>query len=398
MSTLTVALPLADPDTALEMAYVLSLDGRTITQHGFAPMALLPKADATILVVPVQKISYHALTLPQAPKARLRAALEGLLEDRLLEAPETQALALAPDAQARHNSWVASCDKAWLQAQLQSFEQAGHHTHRIVPQVWPQADRYLMATGSPADPWLVRADTDGVLACPLNSAAFLCVGLPDGEAVQSPPELSQTIEHVLARPVRLISGAQALLACQASPWDLAQFDIRLNQQSPWLRKLTDAWKTLAHNPFWRAARWGLGVLLLAQLVGLTGLAWQENRSLAQKKTLQTQLFLQAFPQVKVVLDPMVQMQRELGLLRAASPVANAHDLEAQLGAFADAAMSPNTAGDLTPPQSLQYSSGVLTLKGLRLSPQAVPSLVERLQAQAYQVNWQDGTLTLKVQP
>lgn len=398
MSTLTVALPQTLPDHALELGYVLSHDGRTVTQHGFAPLALLPKADTTVLVVPAQKLSYHPLTLPQAPKARLRAALEGLLEDRLLDAPETQALAIAPDAQTRRETWVASCDKAWLQAHLEAFEQAGLNTRRVVPQAWPQAERNLTATGSVNDAWLVRTDASGVLASPLASAGFLCADLPQDEAITSPPEISQLVEQTLGRAVQLRSTSAALLACQASPWDLAQFDVRLSHSSPLGRRLTKTWQSFVHDASWRWARWGLGALLLSQVLGVAGLAWQESHRLEQKKALQTQLFTQTFPQVKAIIDPSVQMQRELNALRAASPVSGPSDLEAELAGLGTALAGLGRTEPLAAPKSLQYSAGILSLKGLRPSPQASAALVERLQAQGYRASLQDETLTLKVKP
>jgi general secretion pathway protein L len=398
MSTLTVALPPSLPDNALELGYVLSHDGRTVTQHGLAPLALLPKADTTVLVVPAQKLSYHPLTLPQAPKARLRAALEGLLEDRLLDAPETQALAIAPDAQARRETWVASCDKAWLQAHLAAFEQAGLNTRRIVPQVWPQAERLLVATGSTNDAWLVRADASGVLASPLASAGFVCTDVPQNEGVLAPAEISQLVEQTLGRPVQLRSASTALLASLDSPWDLAQFDIRLSHSSPWGRRLAKSWQSFAHNPVWRWARWGLGTLLLGQVMGVAGLAWQENHRLEQKKNLQTRLFTQTFPQVKAIIDPSVQMQRELNALRAASPVSSPSDLEAGLASLGLALSTATGTEAIDLPKSLQYSAGVLSVKGLQMSPQAHAAVMDRLQAQGYLVNWQDDTLSLKVKP
>lgn len=400
MSTLTVALPLSAPDAALELSYALSHDGRSVTQQGSAPLALLPKADATQLVVPAQKLSFHRITLPQAPKPRLRAALEGLLEEQLLEPPATQALALAPDAQARQTTWVASCDKQWLQAHLQSFEQAGQAVCRIVPQTWPQVDRQLLATGSASDPWLVRADDQGVLCSPLASASLLCTRLPEQEPVWSPPEISQLVEANLSRPVQLQSAAQALMVSQASSWELAQFDIRLAHQSAWLRRLSGAWKNFAQAPQWRPARWGLLALLLAQVLGLATLAWRENRSLSQKKALQTRLFTQTFPQVKVIIDPPAQMQRELALLRASSPAPAPTDLETQLSAWgaAVAGAQAGNAGLVPAPQSLQFSGGTLIFKGLKLSPQTTPQLFERLQAQGFKATLQDEALTLKAQP
>ena len=49
---------------------------------------------------------------------RVRAVLDGLLEEKLLDDPAQLHLALDDTAEAGQPSWVAACDKAWLQVWL----------------------------------------------------------------------------------------------------------------------------------------------------------------------------------------------------------------------------------------------------------------------------------------
>src|SRR5437762_12878455 len=64
-----------------EVSYALSPDGLVLQAQGQCAVALLPKADTVIAVLADTDVSWHRITLPKAPAARLRAALVGVLED-----------------------------------------------------------------------------------------------------------------------------------------------------------------------------------------------------------------------------------------------------------------------------------------------------------------------------
>src|SRR3954469_19457125 len=109
MSTLIVLLPLLPLESlgaATPYDYVLSDDDRTPTQHDRAAASLLPSGSGVtevVAVVPAQALSWHRVELPKGSLGRaslggkgsgrsagsgtprLRAMLDGLLEDRLLE-------------------------------------------------------------------------------------------------------------------------------------------------------------------------------------------------------------------------------------------------------------------------------------------------------------------------
>ena len=57
-----------------EFSYALSADGLAVSAQGRCAAALLPKADSVIAVLADADVSWHRITLPKAPAARLRAA------------------------------------------------------------------------------------------------------------------------------------------------------------------------------------------------------------------------------------------------------------------------------------------------------------------------------------
>ena len=115
-----------------EWPFVFSADGRNVTQTGSAALALLPRADHTVLVLAEADVSWHAIDIPKAPPARLRAALLGVMEDALLEDEDALHFALAPDTQPGRKGWVAVTHRPRLLAALAALEAGGASVERVV--------------------------------------------------------------------------------------------------------------------------------------------------------------------------------------------------------------------------------------------------------------------------
>ena len=124
MSTLLIALNPAGPALA-EWAYAVVDNSGTLSRHGSASAAQLPAAAQVAVMVPAHALSWHRVLVPKAQPARMRAALEGLLEEKLLDEPASLHFALEPGAKPGANAWVAVCDKAWLTNELKTLHAAG---------------------------------------------------------------------------------------------------------------------------------------------------------------------------------------------------------------------------------------------------------------------------------
>ena len=107
MRTLLLQLPLtpAGPQAVYGQAW-LDTPATDRAPASFAPLALLPAVDRrtpVAVIVPAQALSWHRITLPAGlgrSSARLQSALQGLLEEHLLEDPEDVHIAVAPGARA----------------------------------------------------------------------------------------------------------------------------------------------------------------------------------------------------------------------------------------------------------------------------------------------------------
>lgn len=408
MSTLLIQLPAEIANSAAEYLYIVSDDGQSAQRSGQASATLLPASGRTnqvTAVIPASRLSWHNITLPpglnvqsRRQQARVRAVLEGLLEEKLLDDASTLHLAL-DSTPAGQNYWVAACDKPWLQSHLQLLESSGHVANRLVPEQWPSASAQLLLWGDNGNAQLSVTGLDGqtsLATLPLRADASLLhpllSRLPEDLPVLAEPQLARAAE-ALQRPVNIFTAAQRLLQSASYTGDLAQFDLDLGSSTRAKRRLLDAWQSFAKAPQWRAARWATGIAIVAQLIGLNAWAFKENRSIAERQQQAKQVLQTTFPHVPVIVDAPVQMQRELDVLRSNSGALSAADLEALLAASATISSMPNA-------KSLQYQDKQLRITGLDLNPEALSDAQQSLEASGYQLQREGADLVLsaKTQP
>ncbi|MFZ4285999.1 type II secretion system protein GspL [Variovorax sp. HJSM1_2] len=415
MSTLIVLLPpLAaeafSPATAFD--YVWTEDDRAPAQHDRAPASVLPSrgknaaaATAVVAVVPVQALSWHRLELPRGslPRSalsgssgtpRLRAVLEGLLEDRLLEEPETLHFAVQPGAVDGAPVWVAVCQRAWLRAALATLESAKCQVLRIVPEFAPAADdtpQPLQALGTPEHAQLVHTSAHGVRLLPLSATTL---ALTAAEAAPPPlvaePLVAALTEQLSGHPAVLRTNAQRWVDAAHSPWDLAQFEFNASGSNRLMKRGTQWLQQGLRAPQWRAARWGIGLLVAAQVIGLNAWAWKESASLEAQRNAVRSTLVQTFPHVKVVVDAPVQMERELVLLRQATGASTGHDLEGMLSALGTASVSVESFA-LT---GVEFNGSTGVFRGTGLEP-AREQLAGLLATMGFQAKTEGDQLTLQ---
>jgi general secretion pathway protein L len=363
-----VSLAPADGPTA-QLSWVRSGDGQQALEHGRCAASLLPAEAEVVLALPVRALSWHRLAVPKVAASRLRAVLEGLLEERLLSDTTELHFALEPGARTGQTLWVVACDKAWLRSWLQALEAAGRPVSRIVPMVWPTAQTVHWAHDSGGHAWLASASAEGVRCLPLASIGHDRTGAEDAEAQWlADPAVAAQAEQALDRRMAPVPLHGWLLRVAQSDWNLAQFDLSLSSGARRGQRLRQGLRQFRTASAWRPARWGLGALLTAQLLGLNVAAWHERSSLDAQRQAVRQTLQQTFPNVTLVLDAPLQMQRELAQLQQASGQLSGRDLEAMLSAL-------GSGGPGASAQRLTYSPGELRLQApedqLRAQAQAL---------------------------
>lgn len=400
MTTLVLLCPERAPDAPPPaadepIAYVLSADGIAVSDQGTAPAARLPRADTVVAVLPPHAVSWHRLALPKAPAGRMRAALGGLLEERLLDDDEELHLALAPDARAGAPCWVAAQRKTPLADRLAAWDALGLHPDRVVAAVQPGATPLAhvhAAVGAEATPWISLADDSQAATLPLDGG-LARARVAEFQArhggtlrVSATPASAAAAERWLGQPVVVRAEAESALAAARVGWELRQFDL-----APSLRG-TRALGRLGRRlmgPDWRWARRGLAVLVAGQLVGLNVVAWRLNDSIETRRQAQVELLRAAHPQVRAVLDAPLQMRRETDRLRAAAGIAGDADLESAIE-VTGRAWPPG----LPPTPSLRWEPGRLTLAAAGWPPAQIDAFVQRLRAAGWRAEFSGALVVL----
>ena len=400
MGALIVVLPNTPAGPAAEYDFAVCSSTAAVLRHGRAPLGALPPAGGSVaevvVVAAAAMLSWHALTLPRGTAAngpRLRQVLEGLLEEHLLDEPSSLHLAWLPGANG--NGWAGACDRAWLAGHLKALEASGRAAQRIVAEAAPQispagapaAASMLWIHGDEAQPQALYADPQGVVCAPL--AAPLWPAWPQGLTVLAEPAVAACAE-ALGRPVRLQTRAQHWVQAWQTGADLAQGEFATRGGRRVWQRLRTRVQSLLHAPQWRPLRWGIGLLLVAQLAGLNAWAYRERSALAAKQDAIHRTLMERFPNVQVVIDAPVQMERELALLRQATGAPGPRDLAPLLAAVAAAV----PAGRV--PAALEYDGQTVRVSGLGLAAPELESLARQLSAHGRLAAVDGDVLTLRV--
>jgi len=389
------------PGPATEWLWAQTADGQRASAHGQSTAAALPTDADTVLLVPPQLLSWHSVAVPKVAASRLRAVLDGLLEDRLLDDAGQMHFALAPGGKPGQTLWVAAQRADWLRAALATLRASGHAVSRVAPLMWPQPELNQRAFERNGQTWLAAAGPLGVVCAPwqpdTTPATWQALLHSVAEADANPPTcLSEPVcaaqaELAQQRPPEVAGTAEHLLRSAQGPWDLAQFEFSQSAQARRGHWLRDTGRALLHSPAWRPVRWGLVGLVLLQVAALNVTAWRSQQALKDKQAQTRQTLTQTFPQVTLVLDAPVQMRRALADLRQVSGEASPRDLEALLQALAVASPQWDT---------LDFGPGQVTLQGFRAASNAGRDWQSQLEAAGWTVELagEPPVLTLKARP
>jgi general secretion pathway protein L len=387
--------PPPDPDpSSATWLWAHAPDGVALAAHG-SGWPTLPTAQARcVLVLPPQRLSWHQVSWPRTPVHQREAVLVGLLEEQLLDDPETLHMALSPallSARAPTQGWVAACDKAWLRACLDALNAQGWTATRILPAIVPQGPGQLWADHAGGTDTLVVASERGVCVLPMaqtvggagvREIAEQCLGggLP-AQALSTPAAIAAAQAVWPACDWKIAPALACALQTYATAWDLAQGAFRLSEgvrrRQAWAEGLGALWRA----PAWRAWRWGMLALVGVHWVGLQAAAWQAQAHVSALQASARQLVTDTFAHVTPVINAPLQMQREVQLSRAAHGHAAPADLEPLLQSLGELALqNPWRLHEID-----YDASGRVRLAHTPLSPPDLMAMRQRLEAAGWRV-------------
>ncbi|MCA8297562.1 type II secretion system protein GspL [Burkholderia sp. AU30198] len=375
MSTLIVSLPPREPAVPLqewqwpELPFTLVDKAGHVQRAGRTALALLPRANATVLIVAARDVLLLAATVPPLKGPKLRQALPNIVEDQLIQDPLGCHIALDPDALPDGRRVLAVVDRAWFRTICEAFTAAGHRHLSAVP-----ATRCLPvphASAAPADSEVDAAAVaaDAVEAPPARPATVAAVL---GLAASVEPALVEAgaqpaaggaprLELAVARGAlgegfaAPASRAAGTLAALAGGGDVELYELGEPGAEPRLASvgradgpLLSGAAPLSFDAFARRAltekldlcqfefesqpwrfdratvkRLRVPLALVAATLGVAVIGmnlhwWKLSRERDALSAQITETLLSAFPKTTTVLDPPAQMQRQLDQLRLAA--------------------------------------------------------------------------------
>jgi general secretion pathway protein L len=406
MSSLILTLPPATGPTAPEYDFVVLRDDGQTDDHGRALASLLPpsarQAREVVAVVPAAMLSWHSLALPARVAAgllsgrtdamRARAVLGGALEEHLLDEPEHLHFAVfgGPDAQ---TLWVAVCERAWLRSALQTLDAAGLPVVRVVAEYEPlagSASARVTVTDAVAPAQAALCTAAGVALLPLGDAVARLAEPHRPLELLAEPAVMGLAEQCFGAPATAQTSVQRWVAAARSPWNLAQFEFKPSQGGRASRRIAALGSELRHAAQWRPLRYGVLALLLLQVVALNALAYKQNAQLEAQRAAVRSILLETFPNVPVVIDAPLQMQREVAALARARGQEGA-DLARLLTAVGA------VLGSDKPVTALDFSGGALRVRASDLSDQDAADVTAALGGQGWTAKLQADQLVLSQQ-
>ncbi len=336
------------------------LDARgTLVRRDAGALAAMPRSGAAELVLPASRVLFARLRLPRVGAATLRELLPFAVEDRLLADP-AHIHAVAGRTDARGETAVAVIDREWLRGRVDALVAAGLRPVRAYCEsaLLPTGGDWHLVLGSERG---MLVDADGV------AVAF---DRPQGDA--PPLALRAALDEAAgrgARPARVcVHPEEGTAQPDLARWS-AEAGIAFAPAEPWEERLAAAPAPGAIDLLagervgprrgllgLRVPRAAVAIAAAIVLVhvGLTAVqTWRLARERAAIEARREAIFRAAFPEARAVVDPALQMARNLAALRRARGLASDDAFLAQLTQAARASGAPV--------RSVEYANGRLAV-------------------------------------
>lgn len=381
---ITLSDPL--PEQLSDVVWRLQGGANAAEQGVAATTGDLPRADEIWLALPAGRVLLSSLALSRKALRQLQGALSNALEDKLMLDPALVHVALGkPQADAVNP--VAAIEIAWLEQALALCRGHGIEPYGAIPET------LLWQGDAPAGQWCARWTNQAGFVRTGASAGF---ALDDGDAETPPLALQLALAEArrngnlpdsiaLATDVAVDVAAWArklecpvqLQTLQADPLPPAlnllqgPYASRRRGSRGWFVDLAGSAQIGKFRLAAGLLAAALGVHVLATLADWGRLVY-ENKQLRGEMR---QVFQATFPQTRAIVDPTLQMRRQLADLRRAHGYADTGDFLHALNAL---------SGQVGGVNGMQYENARLTL----LQPRAtdLDGLRNTLQSQGYRLS------------
>jgi general secretion pathway protein L len=322
--------------------WILADAAGDVLRSGAAPLGAIPRSVRTCVVIPPSRVLFTELALPPVSAAKLAKLLPYAVEDKLMSDPASiHAVAAPPQAARAGESVVAVVDKSWLRGVLDALALQHIHPDSVIP----ASELVRHDSGV----WVVTlGDKEGFLTRDDGFAVAFDFG---GSAKEAPLALQLALKESAQRSaaphlVRVVSVNAAL---GVSSWaeELGLAVERVAPPSPHERisRLFDRNARridFLTGAFARTGGWSaytallrpaliVAVLMLALQLGFSALdGWRLESERGALEAGMIATFKAAFPEARAIVDPALQMRRNLEAIKRERGIVGASDFQLQL--------------------------------------------------------------------
>ncbi len=299
-----------------------------VLREGTGMLADLPRADTVEAILPVSRVLSARLKLPRVNAATIRELLPFAVEDRLLADP-AQIHAVPGATNAQGETLVAVVDREWLAGVLSLLSRAGLSPARVLCEsaLLPAKPGEWHAVLGAARKFLVEDDGHAVaFDPPAGAEPPLAVRIALDEAAgrrARPARLGVRVEPGVPAPDAALwqERAGATVSVEEAKGLLSR-PAAANARSTCCTATSRAARRSAPS---RSPRALAAALVLLQLAFTAADAWRLSRERQALEDEQVALFRAAFPEAATIVDPALQLRRNLADLQRSRGQASSSD-------------------------------------------------------------------------
>ena len=382
---------LSSLDAATSVSWQLFDRNPGLLREGAGPLTAadsVPRAERTVIVIPARRVVCIETPLPPVSAQKRDALLRYAIEDKLTIDPATvHAVVLGTSAGSKSNTYVvAAIDRAWLSGVLRWLANVG-----IEPAQAVSAAALIPAANGE---WGLQLDgTHGLARRPDGFAYSFDVDVRDGIPIEPPFALTLALKEARdsqLSPTQLVVYVdKPTIAATGAPWSGAWqtalgYPVRVAARGAPHMPPMNAGNLLSGDFAPRTASRGWMALLKPALAFAAAIAvvqlaftvldaWRLDQRRRALEGEMGQVFKTSFPKAQAIVDPPLQMQRNLDAMKREAGIATANDARAVLASLTTIV---KVVPGLTP-QSITIADGIVSVSASVPDPRQQAMLKSR---------------------
>jgi len=343
-------------------------DGTNV-QFGVSVLREIEPADEVIAIAPMSRITYARVKVPGGNLKKIEKMLPFLVEDHVAASPEDVQVVLVDRRPPADDSLVLIADRAWIGQARGELEVQGFPVDRMI------VESELLKADKRTEAWhVIRTEGGGFVHMADGEAVALDGVSDDASATVPPMALTLVLDERNALgeipPEVRVRSAERVAPVHAERWSQA-LNVRVVAEGLWQPERIDARKRTQTTLLTREPEAGVAsryasafrsaAIVGAVVFGLHAVAtvvdwWRLRSEAASLRAEMNTRFRAVFPDAQNVVNPPLQMTRNLADLRRGAGEPDPSDFVPLL-----AQVAPRLASAGLKPKKFRYDKGQLQM-------------------------------------